>query len=109
MDWVEPTLFDDEALPPLAAPKGRNATVPALPQYGILPDHRIQELIDAEQLTALNEITAQQIQPASIDLRLGRWAYRVRGSFLPGKKRTLKSQLADLSLQKIDLRGGAIL
>jgi len=109
MDWVEPTLFDDEALPPLASPKGRAAKVQDSLQYGILPDHRIQGLIEAEEITSLKQIASEQIQPASIDLRLGRWAYRVRGSFLPGKKRTLKSQLPDLSLQKIDLRSGAIL
>lgn len=109
MDWVEPTLFDDEALPPVAPPKGRTAKRQNLSQHGILPDRLIEELIEAEQITALNEIAGEQIQPASVDLRLGRWAYRVRGSFLPGKKRTLKSQLPELALQKIDLRGGAIL
>jgi dCTP deaminase len=93
----------------LAPPKSKTGQVQALAQHGILPDHRIQDLIYAKQITALDEIASEQIQPASVDLRLGRRAYRVRGSFLPGKSRTLKSQLPDLSLQKIDLRDGAIL
>lgn len=109
LDWVEPTLFDDDALPPVVPTKRTTGQVQSLSKHGILPDHRIKELIDAEQITALAEIAEQQIQPASVDLRLGRRAYRVRGSFLPGRSRTLKSQLSELSLHKIDLREGAIL
>ena len=48
------------------------------------------------------------MQPASLDLRLGREAYRVRASFLPGKA-ALADRLADFEMHRIDLAGGAVL
>ena len=60
-------------------PYGRNST-------GILPSHVLRRLIAAQrEVLASEEITDVQIQPASIDLRLGPVAYRVRASFLPGE------------------------
>ncbi|MCC2113777.1 MAG: 2'-deoxycytidine 5'-triphosphate deaminase, partial [Hyphomicrobiales bacterium] len=50
-----------------------------------------------------------QIQPASLDLRLGTTAYRVRASFLPGPERTVADRLGDLKLHEIDLSRGAVL
>lgn len=50
-----------------------------------------------------------QVQPASLDLRLGRRVYRVRASFLPGKNHTVRDRLAQLSFHEIDLGPGAIL
>ncbi|ACA20796.1 2-deoxycytidine 5-triphosphate deaminase [Methylobacterium sp. 4-46] len=50
-----------------------------------------------------------QVQPASLDLRLGRKAYRVRASFLPGRTRDVAACLAKLKLHEIDLRQGAVL
>jgi dCTP deaminase len=50
-----------------------------------------------------------QVQPASLDLRLGRRVYRVRASFLPGKNHTVRDRLAQLSFHEIDLGSGAIL
>ncbi|MCB8822263.1 2'-deoxycytidine 5'-triphosphate deaminase [Microvirga rosea] len=50
-----------------------------------------------------------QVQPASLDLRLGRRAYRVRASFLPGRHHTVSDRLAQLSFHEIDLSIGAIL
>ena len=50
-----------------------------------------------------------QIQPASIDLRLGHKAYRIRASFLPGAKSTVADRLADFSMHEIDLTEGAVL
>ena len=50
-----------------------------------------------------------QIQPASIDLRLGRVAYRTRASFLPGANRTVEQGLADLTLHQFSLDEGAVL
>ena len=48
---------------------------------GILPSQAIRGLIATSEITAQSPIPEEQIQPASIDLRLGVKAYRVRGSF----------------------------
>lgn len=50
-----------------------------------------------------------QVQPASLDLRLGEKAFRVRSSFLPGPGRTVAERIDDLKLHEIDLRDGAVL
>ena len=52
---------------------------------GILPSQEIHNLMNSGALRADPPILADQIQPASLDLRLGALAYRVRASFLPGK------------------------
>lgn len=52
---------------------------------------------------------ADQIQPASLDLRLGNIAYRVRASFLPGPKTKVADRIAQLKLHQIDLSQGAVL
>src|SRR3954451_23761970 len=49
-----------------------------------------------------------QIQPASLDLRLGHVAYRVRASFLPGPRTTVAERIAELKLHEIALTGGAV-
>ena len=53
--------------------------------------------------------TTTQIQPASLDLRLGETAYRVRASFLPGPDHRVADKLNRLKLHEIDLRAGAVL
>jgi dCTP deaminase len=50
-----------------------------------------------------------QIQPASLDLRLGKVAYRVRASFLPGPQAKVSERIAALKLHEIDLTEGAVL
>ncbi len=54
-------------------------------------------------------IAPDQIQPASVDLRLGRKAYRVRSSFLPGKAHTVLEQLEDFKQHEFSLDQGAVL
>lgn len=54
-------------------------------------------------------IARAQIQPASLDLRLGPVAHRIRASFLP-TGRSIESRLAELSTGSISLEGeGAVL
>ena len=79
-------------------------------QNGILPKQDIDGLIATSHVTALSTIDAAQIQPASLDLRLGQTAYRLRASFLPGADKTI-SQCLDqhLVMHEIDLTGGAVL
>ncbi|AHM04867.1 Deoxycytidine triphosphate deaminase [Roseibacterium elongatum DSM 19469] len=76
---------------------------------GVLPDHRLRAMIDAGQITADRPVTAQQIQPASLDLRLGHVAYRVRASFLAGKGNRLSDRLTEFEMHRMDLREGAVL
>ena len=57
----------------------------------------------------MNRFTDAQIQPASIDLRLGAVAIRVRASFLPGKNATVEDKLAQVFMHEIDLSQGAVL
>ena len=55
----------------------------ALDDRGILPDRMIAALAAAGGILSENQFVPDQIQPASLDLRLGEVAYRVRASFLP--------------------------
>ena len=76
---------------------------------GILPDWQIRALAEAGQLLPAEPFADAQVQPASLDLRLGDRAYRVRASFLPGPDLRVAERLPDLSLHEIDLTGGAVL
>ncbi|KQT88130.1 2'-deoxycytidine 5'-triphosphate deaminase [Aurantimonas sp. Leaf443] len=78
-------------------------------QEGILPDRGIAALFEAGAIRADLPRDADQIQPASLDLRLGAVAYRVRASFLPGPGRTVEDKLARYSLHEVDLTRGAVL
>lgn len=76
---------------------------------GVLADHQISAMIHAGQISATEPVMADQIQPASLDLRLGETAYRVRASFLAGPKRRVTERLDEFTMHKIDLRHGAVL
>ncbi len=76
---------------------------------GILPDRMIAALADAGGIIAAQEFADDQIQPASLDLRLGEVAYRVRASFLPGKGATVAERIEHLKLHEIALGDGAVL
>ena len=76
---------------------------------GILPDSEIAALFEAGTLAAPRPLDADQIQPASLDLRLGDVAYRVRASFLPGPGSRVAEKLNRLSLHEIPLGDGAVL
>ncbi|HTQ75688.1 MAG TPA: 2'-deoxycytidine 5'-triphosphate deaminase [Burkholderiales bacterium] len=77
---------------------------------GILPSQEVEYLIRAsKEIVTREPVEADQIQPASLDLRLGSVAYRVRASFLPGKKATVMQRLDDLGMHKMDITGGAVL
>ena len=76
---------------------------------GLLPRQRIKGLIRRRMIQASVEIDETQIQPASLDLRLGTKAYRVPASFLPGKGKTVEQQLSELEFDEINLEAGAVL
>lgn len=75
---------------------------------GVFPSHKIQELILSGRIGASSPIAEEQIQPASLDLRLGPTAYRVRASFLPGKVSTVEEKIRQLGMNELDLRQGAV-
>ncbi len=72
---------------------------------GILPCQRIRELLAAGCIRAPADagVEEAQLQPASIDLRLGPVAYEVRASFLPGEAATVESKLRHLTVARLDL------
>jgi dCTP deaminase len=76
---------------------------------GILPAHQIAGLVEAGHIQPASPLTNEQIQPASLDLRLGNVAYRVRASFLPGPSLTVADRLDFLKLHEFDLTDGAVL
>jgi dCTP deaminase len=76
---------------------------------GIFPVQAIRALVSAGGLKASEALGAGQIQPASVDLRLGPRAYRVRASFLPGPGGIVADKLADLKLHEFDIENGAVL
>jgi dCTP deaminase len=76
---------------------------------GILPDHMISELAAGGGIRPARDFAPDQIQPASLDLRLGSVAYRVRASFLPGPRTTVADRIRDLKLHEFALTAGAVL
>ncbi|MBA2252182.1 MAG: 2'-deoxycytidine 5'-triphosphate deaminase [Nitrospirales bacterium] len=70
---------------------------------GILPSQRIRELIAHGRVSTSIPVEDDQIQPSSLDLRLGPVGYRMQASFLPGPKATVDSRIKDLAMTKIDL------
>ncbi|HEY5065034.1 MAG TPA: 2'-deoxycytidine 5'-triphosphate deaminase [Xanthobacteraceae bacterium] len=77
--------------------------------HGILPDRMIAALAEDGAIVAARSFAPDQIQPASIDLRLGAVAYRVRASFLPGPGIAVTKRIAELKLHEFPLTGGAVL
>lgn len=79
-------------------------------QHGVLSDSEIKRAIKQGWIAAEAPFLDDQIQPASVDLRLGPVAYRLRASFLPGAGARVRDRLdRDLVMHEIDLRAGAVL
>lgn len=76
---------------------------------GVLPHQAIEACIEAGIIRSALDVDADQVQPASLDLRLGSMAYRVRASFLPGATGTVERRLDSLSMYTLDLTGSAVL
>ncbi|HEY8571779.1 2'-deoxycytidine 5'-triphosphate deaminase [Phenylobacterium sp.] len=76
---------------------------------GILPCQSIEALIDQGAILTEDAFDTDQVQPASLDLRLGAKAWRVRASFLPGAGRTVKERIAEVAMHELDLTKGAVL
>ncbi|WP_417579775.1 2'-deoxycytidine 5'-triphosphate deaminase [Pelagibacterium sp.] len=76
---------------------------------GVFSTRLIENLSVAGAISAGRPYDADQIQPASLDLRLGETAIRVRSSFLPGPGKTVTERIETLKLHEIDLTKGAVL
>lgn len=76
---------------------------------GVLPSQHIRSMIANGQIVSDQPVLDAQIQPASLDLRLGHRAWRVRASFLPGDTRKMSDRIADFAMHEISLDGGAVL
>jgi dCTP deaminase len=74
-----------------------------------VPAQAIGRMLASGEIAAPLPPVRGQIQPASLDLRLGGAAYRVRASFLPGRGATVAQRLADFEMHRIDLAAGAVL
>ena len=76
---------------------------------GVLPDSAIRALIADGAIAASDPVDPAAIQPASLDLRLGAVAHRVRASFLAGHGRTVADRLAEFEMHRMPLTEGAVL
>ncbi len=76
---------------------------------GVLPSQMIERLVADRAIAAATPIQSDQIQPASLDLRLGARVWRVRASFLPKAGRSVARRIADVAMHELDLAGGAVL
>src|SRR5512139_2030382 len=76
---------------------------------GVLPFEHLRELVAQGSMTAESGVDESQLQPASIDLRLGTFGLQVRASFLPGRGTTVLEAAEDLLIQRIGLEDGAVL
>jgi dCTP deaminase len=84
-------------------PEGERST-------GLWPSQMLRGAVMlGHEVMASEPIGEDQVQPASIDLRLGEVAYRVRASFLPGARASVQDKLDRLSMHRIDLAQGAVL
>jgi dCTP deaminase len=76
---------------------------------GVLPSQALERLIASGAIRARSPILPEQVQPSSLDLRLGAEAHRVRASFLAHGGATITSKLEQHRLHTIDLARPAVL
>jgi len=94
----------------MAVAQTKTAAAPASEaQTGILPSQAIEALTAAGRVKLAEPLLENQLQPASLDLRLGPIAYRVRASFLPGRAERVADKLDELQMHTISLSQGAVL
>ncbi len=76
---------------------------------GVLADSALRAMIERAEIVADPAVLADQIQPASLDLRLGPVAYRVRASFLAGTGARVADRIGEFEMHRVDLQAGAVL
>ena len=76
---------------------------------GILPVQELNACFKKGLISSATELARDQIQPASLDLRLGRRAWRIQASFLPGMNQTVQEKIEKFAMYPLDLSDGAVL
>jgi dCTP deaminase len=76
---------------------------------GVLPCQQLADLFETGVISSDAGLLPGQVQPASLDLRLGSVAHRVRASFLAGRGRSVADRLAEFEMHRMDLTPGAVL
>lgn len=76
---------------------------------GVLPDTALEQLVASGAIRPTAPLIDGQIQPASLDLRLGTVAHRLRASFLTGAGKTVAERLGEFEMHRMDLTEGAVL
>ena len=78
--------------------------------FGLFARQKIRAMIGRKLIRAETPLDPSQLQPASLDLRISKEAYRVRASFLPGRARSVRERLKSLNAEPVSLAGkGAVL
>lgn len=76
---------------------------------GVLPAQALRRLIASGAIIGDPAVIDAQVQPASLDMRLGQVAFRVRASFLAGAGRKVSDRIAEFEMHRVDLGAGAVL
>ncbi|CUJ33013.1 2'-deoxycytidine 5'-triphosphate deaminase [Cognatishimia activa] len=76
---------------------------------GVLPSQILETMLKNGAIRVSDPIVDGQVQPASLDLRLGKVAYRVRASFLAGEGNSVADRLNEFEMHQVDLSDGAVL
>ena len=98
----------DLAGTPAEAPADDAAAASQPHSTGILPCQDLRAMVQRKEISGLEPIADDQFQPASLDLRLGPKAYRIRASFLPGTQ-TVRQKLDAFAMHEMDITKGAVL
>src|SRR5579863_8786247 len=78
--------------------------------FGLFGRQKIRAMEGRKLIRAETPLDRSQLQPASLDLRISKEAYRVRASFLPGRARSVRERLKSLNAEPVSLAGkGAVL
>lgn len=101
--------MDERAAPSPGTRDTRQTVRQVMRTSGVLPYQQLLQLVREGQIAAATPIGADQVQPASLDLRLGATAWRVRASFLPGPQSTVMERIHQLDGYPLDLARGAVL
>jgi dCTP deaminase len=81
---------------------------PQVRTTGVLPSQAIKDLVASGRVSASPAISEEQIQPASLDLRLGDMAHRVQASFLPGPRSTVEEKVEQSRMVRMDLTSATV-
>ncbi len=77
--------------------------------FGLFGRQKIRAMIGRKLIRAEIDFEPSQLQPASLDLRISKEAYRVRASFLAGPNSTVEAKIKDLRMARVDLTGASVL